>query len=182
MLRAIRECSRVVLFNTVAGYGEGARKIPVSEFTLIRQPGELADFLRPHVRGGSFRVNYLPGLYDEQHFEAVCKLLLATRDVVFAIDEVWTYQKPNYSPPYLRTMMLTGRHYGVTLLWTAQRPALTDMTLRSVSTELYVGRLEEQTDLDALKGRIPQNALAELPRLRDRQFVHRTKPTEWTIV
>lgn len=131
---------------------------------------------------GRFRVLYTPlGGDPEQHFFDVSRLLLAVRDVVFAVDEVWHYQKPNWSPTPLKCMMLTGRHYGITLLWTAQRPAEVHRTLTSVSTELHVGRLTEEVDLRAIRSRIPAEALARIPGLKDRQFVITNERGGWTL-
>lgn len=171
----------MIVFNSVGTYGAGARQTSLPGFVEISQPGTLREFLRRRV-GSQFRVLYTPLSDVEAHFLAVCKLVLAVRDVVFAIDEVWLFQKTAWSPRDLQTMMLMGRHYGVTLLWTAQRPQKTDATLRSVSTELYVGSLPSELDQSAFHGWMPEDALSVASRLAPRRFVHCYQNQTWEIV
>lgn len=164
----------------MASFGTGPRKNPLPGFVEIRQPGDLKAYLAQRV-AGQFRVLYSPWSDAEEHFEAVCKIVLAVRDVVFAVDEIWLFQKTASSPRDLKTMMLAGRHYGVTLVWTAQRPQLTDATLRSVSTELYIGSLPSELDQSAFHGSVNEDALSVAARLPARQFVHRKADHSWCV-
>ncbi len=179
---AIRRCRRAVVFNAVGSFGPGPRQNCLPGFVELSIPRELVRYLRPRLRG-SFRVLYTPHAGDpEEHFYDVARLLLQVRDVVFAVDEIWLFQRgASWSPAPLKYMMLTGRHYGITLLWTAQRAAEVHRTLTSVSTELYIGRLVEDRDLAALRSRVPVEAMAQIPTLPNRAFIHRDETGHWRI-
>lgn len=182
MGRFIQSCRRVILFNTVATYGNGHRQTAMPGFYECRQPGELREFLACALRArGQFRVLYSPWSDADEHFAAVSRLVLAVRDVVFAVDEIWQFQKTAWSPRDLKTMMLQGRHYGVSLIWTAQRPQLTDATLRSVSTELYIGSMPSELDRAAFHGMVEPDALEVAARLPARKFVHRMENLSWRV-
>ena len=170
----------MVIYNSVGTYGAGPRKTPAPGFVEIHQSGILRATLHPdHLRGRGFRILYTPLTDVHEHFDAVCKVVLAARDCVFLIDEVWLFQKTAWSPRDLQTMMLMGRHYGITLVWTAQRPAKTDSTLRSVSTEIYVGSLPSSLDQKCFYDSVPQEALDLAAKLPPRQFVHRKLDLTW---
>jgi hypothetical protein len=175
----------VIFVDTADAAGSGPRQSPLPGFVVMRQPGELVEFLRVH-RHGDFRVCYKPGLNAEAHFWHIARLVWALRDVVFAVDEIWTYlpaaAPPSDLPEPLRSMALRGRVRGICLLWIAQRPQLVASTLRSVTTEYKVFRLGEQLDLKALRGRVPQAALDQVPALPDRVHIARDEGNNWQVV
>lgn len=178
-----KKARRIVVLNSVGSYQPHPepRKNHLPGFPMIATPRDLVRYLRPRQRA-SFRVNYTPmDGAPEDHFEDVCKLIAAVGDCVFVIDEVWMYQRPGWSPPALKSLMFVGRHRGVVLMWTAQRPAEVDKSIISVSTDLYVGRLGDHNDLAALRHRMPATALAQIPTLRDREFLHRDESNNCTI-
>jgi hypothetical protein len=184
MGKAITGTRRCVVFNSVGSFqGHVApRKNKLAGFTFVSNIPSFVRAIRGGNRSGSFRICYTPVEGDEQiEFEAVSKLVWFAENCVFAIDEVWLYQRPTKSPFYLRKMMLTGRHHGITLLWTAQRPALTDATLRSVSDQLYLGGFGSRLDVDAFKGTLADDALEKLPSLPLRTFVHRDEMRQWRL-
>jgi hypothetical protein len=140
MGKAIERTRRCVVFNSVGSFQSYAapRKNKLSGFQFVSNLPQFVKAMRAGIQRGSFRICYTPVEGDEtEEFAGVSKLVWFAENCVFAIDEVWLYQRPTKSPFHLRKMMLTGRHHGITLLWTAQRPALTDATLRSVSDQLY---------------------------------------------
>jgi hypothetical protein len=79
--------------------------------------------------------------------------------------------------------MLQWRHYGISLMWTAQIAQKVDKTLMTVSTELYSGRLMAGNDIEAVvrNGRLPEDAAALLPHLADYEFVHRLENGTWRL-
>lgn len=172
MGKLIRQCSRVIVMDTVNQYGNGPRQNPLPGFVEISQPGRLIDYLRKH-RFGKFQILYKPGYYAEKHFEAVARIILEVRDVVFAVDEMWHFCKPGWMPEPLRFMVRAGRHRGVTLVYTAQFPANVARDLTAASTDLRVFRLIEPRDLESLKGRLVPEYLARVPKLPDRTHLWR---------
>lgn len=179
--RFLKSCRRVIVFNTVGAYGDGPRQNRLPGFVAVSQPGELIDILR--ARGfGSFRVLYTPRTNIEEHFDAVSRLILEVNDVVFAVDEIWNFQRPGWSPDTLKSIMLQGRIDGRTLVWTAQFAQSVDKKLTGVSTELYIGRLTQPGDLRVVSKRLPADALAAVPSLPNRRFLHVGMTSEWNIV
>jgi hypothetical protein len=173
MLMAIQNCLRVVIFNSVGGYGGRAGCNPRG-FVSISDLGTFAKYLGKH-RFGKFRILYTPKSGDvEAEFLAVARLVVEAKNTVFGVEEIWLFQKPNWSPGPLKAMMLTGRHHGISLYWTAQRSAEVHRTLTGVSNQLFVGRLEDAVDVAALRGRLPPEFLAKLPTLPNRTFIHKT--------
>jgi hypothetical protein len=171
----------VIVFNTVGAYGDGLRQNRLPGFVTVSQPGQLKEILR--ARGfDSFRVIYTPRMNVKEHFDYVSRLILEVNDVVFAVDEVWNFQRPGWSPEPLNAIMLQGRIDGRTLVWTAQRAAKVDKTLTGVSTELYIGRLVQSVDLNAIRERVSPDALAAVASLPNRKFLHVRETGEWEIM
>lgn len=186
MGKKIAKCNRCILINSVGNF---CASNPQPRQNVLRGYEYFTDITRfterlRQVRHGSFRlaftpvIGFHPNLDDKKLKEHRRKLvsealMLAwfVKNTVVAIDEVWLYQETTYSPPYLENMMLTGRHHGITLLWTAQRPAKVDATLRGVSSELYLGRMG-RLERQAYDGDVPEEALSRLASLPDRQFMH----------
>lgn len=184
MGKAIERARRCVVFNTVGSFQptKQPRKNKLTNFSWCSNLGMFVKMMRVGMQHGEFRICYTPVEGDEQEeFSQVSKLVWYAENCVFAIDEVWLFQKPTKSPFYLRKMMLTGRHHGITLLWTAQRPALTDATLRSVSDQLYLGGFGSRLDVDAFRGTIADDALDKIPTLPMRTFVHRDELRQWRL-
>lgn len=190
MGQSVRSCNRIVVFNTVHSFGTGPRQNRLPGFMQCSSLSHLVDLLRKH-RAGRFRICYSPLEGDEQvEFWHVCNLVWEVRDCVLAVDEVWHFGNPLKTPRSLarkrprhpfRSMELTGRHHGITVLWTAQAPALADYTLRRVSTQLYLGRLTTPEDREAFRGMIAEEALAKLPSLPNRNWVRRDELMNWNL-
>lgn len=183
--RAVLRCNRVVIFSTVASFGEPTPWHP----TRTRMPGfvevtgvsRLIEVLRMK-RDGRFRIIYTPEGDAETEFEYVSELIWNLGNTVFLIDEIAYFQTSSSSPQFLKRMMITGRHHGITLLWTAQRPQLVDKTLTSTTLELYLGRLGDDLDIGRFRSRLSPEHAAMLTSLPDRQFLHRKPNGETSLV
>jgi hypothetical protein len=183
---------RVVVYNFASGFGPvsnckpNQNKLPGFQFAYS-VPELIAILSR--ARRGAVRVCFSPlrTLGDKKDiFNDVCRLVCdfseAYGATVFAVDEIWNAQTPSWSPDALNEAILQWRHYDLTLLWTAQRPQKTDATLRGMSTELYCGRLTTQLDLDAVKDcGFSSEAMALIPSLPNRKFVHRFDTGVWKV-
>lgn len=167
-------CERCIVVNSVANFAAQPR----DRQNRLRGYEYFTDLIAfterlKQLRHGKFRIVYTPVDVEDRakDFDQISMLAWYVKDCVFAVDEIWLYQRSGWSPKYLSNMMLTGRHHGITLLWTAQRPAKVDATLRSVSSELYLGRMGSRLDRDAYRGDIPDDAIARLASLPDRTFL-----------
>lgn len=188
MLNNLWKCPRVILYNTAADFGYGQRQKPLPGFNFIFSVPTLVNWLSK-ARAENWeevRICFTPirGTVDPTElFADVCRLVADFGDVVFAVDEIWNFQSAGSSPKELRECFLQWRHYGLSLLWTAQVAQAVDKKLMSTSTEIYCGRLMAQNDLDAVErnGRLPQSAIAMVSQLPNYQFVHRNEAGEWRI-
>jgi len=188
MLDKLWPGKRVVLYNTAGDFGYGPRQKPLPGFNFLHDISTLADWLlRSKVeQWPQVRICFTPlrSSFDPTEvFCSACRLVQDFGDCIFAVDEIWNFQSPGQSPFELRESMLQWRHYGLTLMWTAQIAQKVDKTLLTVSTELYSGRLTLQNDIDALRrnGRFPEEALRMLPTLKDWEFVHRFEDGRWKV-
>lgn len=90
----------------------------------------------------------------EKQFETFCGIALAVKNCSLIVEELSLVTKAGYSPPRWREVVTTGRHYGLSVIGTTQRPALVDKTFFSNATMVRVGRLnaagDKKTMADAL--------------------------------
>ena len=182
-------CARFVLiYNTAGDFGGGPRQKPLPGFHFVFDICTLGDWLlkAKAEKWEQVRICFTPLRYGRdpvEVFAAVCRMVADFGDCVFFVDEIWNFQTSSSSPHQLRELMLQWRHYGISLAWTAQIPQKVDKTLLTVSTELYVGRLNLENDLEAVRrnGRIPEDALRIIPTLPDWSFVHRFEDGRYQV-
>jgi hypothetical protein len=177
--------SRIAVFNTCGSYGNGQRKNPLPGFVFVYSIPELVAVLRQAGSRGAVRVCFTPIGEDDmtEVFHDFCRLLMAFRDVVLVIDEIWNFHGPSFLPPIQKQIFLQWRHYGFTIMWAAQQPQLVNSTVRSVSTESYVGNFKDRLDIDAVarcKVKAPE-AVAMLPQLPPFRFIHQFENGDWKI-
>jgi hypothetical protein len=144
--------------------------------------------MRAHAAsGGSFRIVFHPlagapgsGVDPIEEFEAVCQLVWLARDTVFVIDEVWRFCTSGSMPRPLENLAFTGRHRGVTLLWTAQRPARVAKDLVTIATSVHLFRVTRR-DFDAIAYDLgaPEELAQTVITLPDRQRVVRDERMQW---
>lgn len=200
ILEKLWPAQKVIIYDQAADFGHGPRQKPLPGFHHIFDISTLADWVlkakaenwpnvricfTPLARNDKsvilFKGKNVPIKYAR--FRAVCDLVKDFGDCIFFVDEIWNFQTPSSSPEELEEIFCQWRHYGVCLMWTAQIAQNVDKALLSMSTELYVGRLNLQNDLDAVRrnGRIPDDALALIPNLPDWEFVHRFEDGSWKV-
>jgi len=189
MLEKLWSALFVVIYNTAGDFGNGPRQKPLPGFHFIFDISTLAEWMLTARRENwqRMRVCFTPLRSKNdplEVFASVCRLVQDFGDCVLAVDEVWNFQTPSSSPHELRESMLQWRHYGLCLMWTAQIAQAVDKKLLTVSTELYVGRLNLENDLEAVRrnGGLPQQALNEVPNLPDWNFIHRMENGTWKVV
>jgi hypothetical protein len=172
---------RAVAFDGEWQYGRGPQKNPLPGFAVLHQPGELVDFLRARL-SLPFRVLYQPAHYPEEHLDEVCRLVAAAGNCTLAIDEVADYCKPAWMPEPLSALARKGRHDGVSLCWTSQRPADVATRLRSVSRNVSVFRLEEVSDLGWLRRRgMLEEQMRAITTLPPRHFFTQDAEGRWFL-
>lgn len=149
---------------------------------IITSVDQLVTYWRRY-RNGKFRIIYQPGMRNEDaQFEAVMRLCLAVGRMVVFIDEISFYCSANWMPEPLRYMSRAGRHSGISLIYTTQRPQIVAMDLRDNTNVFCVFRLEGEDAIAGLKSRIKREFLDQLPSLPDRAYVERDAKHNYRIV
>lgn len=181
MMEVIAARKRVIAFDSEAQYGNGRRQNPLPGFLTVYQPGELKDALRERL-GADFKLLYQPRFYPQEHLDAVLALATEVEDVTVAIDEAANYCSASWMPERLDYLCRCGRHAGVSLVWTSQRPADVARGLTSPSS-LCIFRLEETRDRRfCLERGIPQPLVDAIATLPKREFMMKNAQGEWVRV
>jgi hypothetical protein len=133
----------------------------------ISQPGELKEYFR-RPRG---RVIYQPNCGDmDEHFRAVCRLVLAAGQCIFAVDEMDMFCGPQWGdkrmPPELYNIANYGRHSQVSMPFTAREPMRVARGLTSSALEMRLFQMNEPDYLKYFLGfiGIDANKLPSLPK------------------
>lgn len=188
MARLLSQCAGGVLFfDTTRNHADALRG-----FKTITQPGELKKYLRlNHSR--RFRVRYAPavGYADEeaallQHLIAVCLIVRALGQMIFAIDEIDQFCGPEHGqkgmPVALYNLAHFGRHYKVSMTVTARDPATLGIRFRSQCETFRIFRVDEDRYVQYFAGRIGKANAARLSSLPPFQFLLWTSGSESTDV
>lgn len=192
MKELLWDSPRVIVYNFASGFG------PVGECRPNQNPlpgfyfaYSIQELIRAMHRGGAgrIRVCFSPvrAQFDKREvFNDVSKLVSdfsrGFGGLIYAVDEVWNGQTSGSSPDHFNECFSQWRHYDLTVMWTAQRPADTDLAMRGLSTEIYAGRTIIEDDIKAVrKCGFPDEALAKLASLPNRQFIHRFETGSWRL-
>lgn len=138
----------------------------------------LVDVLNWVKVGDARLLAYHPNLAREleRQFDVFCGIALMMRGCVLVAEELSMVTKAGYSPARWREVITTGRHLGLSVIGTTQRPALVDKTIFSNATVIRVGRLnaagDKKTMADALD--LP---LDELRALRPLDWIQKDMAT-----
>lgn len=110
-------------------------------------------------------------LFDVQ-FEMFCRIVWNCPGCVAVVEELSRVTSPSYAPQLWQNLSTAGRHQGITLIATAQRPAQIDKDFLGNCTEIRAYRVNYDADARALASvmRAEPELFLELP---DREFLHR---------
>jgi len=106
--------------------------------------------------------------------EALCYLLMRVKNLTLAIDEMGLFAPPGNAfvlGDSLTMIVVSGRHEGITLAATIQRPCMVHKTVLALATRMLVYRVTERNDLDALSNYLPRDFIGALPFLPDHACV-----------
>jgi hypothetical protein len=189
--RAIADISaaaRCIFFDTAANIGAGELKNRLPRFAHsfgLHDLGMLLIEAKANLPQSRFRICYTPGLEKvdrRAEFEAVCELIKRTKNCVFVIDEVWKHCRAGWIPQPLEDLTFTGRHFGVTVLFTAQRPARVANDLLSICSAHHLFRMDA-VDVATIRKyfSIPDDVVERLPSLPDRRYFYRDERLQWSL-
>lgn len=105
-------------------------------------------------------------------FSLFCRAVWNMPGAVVLVEELSRVTTPSYAPPSWRDLSTAGRHQGITLIGTCQRPAQVDKDFFGNATEIRCFRVNYEND-----ARVMANVLREKPeemmQLPDFHFIHR---------
>lgn len=158
---------RLMIWDAMREYGHAGKVIQGKTADLVAELKKNA--------AGRFALVYQPNKESEAvmraQFAIFCRAALAVGKVLLVVEELALVTKAGYSPPGWLEVVTGGRHHGLIVIGTSQRPALLDKTFFSNCTSIRVGKLtsagDKKTLSDALD--VPVDILREL------------KPRQWLI-
>ncbi|MGE0175395.1 MAG: hypothetical protein AB7T49_21610 [Oligoflexales bacterium] len=160
---------RVIIIDVTGEYSDGVECHDFDEFT---------DALQNSLNQENFRIifhSHMDAGPEEKAAIDHCIRLAMLRssapeakfnNLLLVLEEVQNYSSAHTLPHYLRYAYLTGRHHGMAVLATSQRPAEVHKTILSQSHNLFVGYVQEANDVKYLSSRLGAQAdqLYTLPK------------------
>jgi hypothetical protein len=171
MVRLLDSCSGGIIFFDSLSKHEGVLRKAV----IISQPGQLKTYLRRYNRT-RFRILYQPrtGNLDE-HFESVCRIVMAFGWMIFGIDELdklcGNRFAPTSMPPGLYELVNYGRHHRVSMLATARTPIQVPRGFTSESCQMRLFRMHENRYVKYFEEFIGTANADRLPKLEKFRFL-----------
>ena len=105
------------------------------------------------TEGRRFSVVMHPSVNDEiraWQFNLFCRLAYARGDLCMVVEELAFVTRPSWAPDAWRMMTCTGRHGGVHIIGTSQRPAQVDKDFLGNATLIRCGRLGHRADVKVM--------------------------------
>lgn len=131
------------------------------ELALV-ELSDLPEFLRRARPGACCRV----WCDDDNDLMAVWSASTAARrPLCWLVEEVSYWSRPNWLSPGLANAVRYGRHYQISLICVARRPAETARELSAQATRICIFRCVEWIDLRYWSASLPPGAAARLPKL-----------------
>ncbi len=107
-----------------------------------------------------------------KQFDLFCRAVWYTPQCVALIEELSRVTSPGWAPQAWQNLSTAGRHQGLTVIATAQRPAQIDKDFLGNCTEIRAFRVNYENDSKALAAVMRERAevFADLP---DLHYIHR---------
>lgn len=156
---------------------------------VFTQPGELRTYLAARTGNRAIRCIYNPieGGDTEEHFEHVCRMVAAVKNVVFLIDEVDLFCSPNgmmgqrsafwqrpenkTRRPMFAEMLDRGRHLGIALVMLSRFPAQVHRKVTTNCQEMRLFRQDEPNVIAYYSDKLGGQHAARIPQLGDYEYL-----------
>lgn len=109
----------------------------------------------------------------EFEFNEICKILFNFGNIQIVLEEVQEFASTSKIVPWLRRLLLIGRHRGISLLFTSQRPGAINKNILSQCIHIFCGSIIEGNDLRYISSFLNQDAKL-LNSLPIREFIWRS--------
>lgn len=105
-------------------------------------------------------------------FSLFCRAAWCMTGAVVLVEELSRVTSPSYAPPAWRDLSTAGRHQGITLIGTAQRPAQVDKDFMGNATEIRCFRVNYENDARVMAN-VLREPWAQMMELPDFHFIER---------
>lgn len=119
------------------------------EYDQVAHPVSLTEAARA-ARAPRFHIVFQPDMDAQrraEEFALFCRLAYAAGAATLLVEELAFITRPSYAPPAWRMMTCTGRHEGMQVIGTSQRPAQIDKDFLGSATRIHVSRLNDENDV-----------------------------------
>lgn len=121
------------------------------------------------VKAGRFALAFTPDFEPKRRarqFDRFCRLAYALGDLVMVVEELSFVTTASYAPPSWSMVTCTGRHEGLTVVGTSQRPAQVDKNFFGNCTLVHSHRLQDRNDVGVMSSVLdcPPGDLRDLPK------------------
>lgn len=103
--------------------------------------------------GKTFAVVFQPAMDSKRRavqFDQFCRLAYALGNLTLVVEELAFVTQPSWAPDAWKMMTCTGRHQGIHIIGTSQRPAQIDKDFLGNATMIQCGRLQDKNDVRVL--------------------------------
>lgn len=134
---------RLLIWDPMREYQEGREAMRLAD---------LADMIEAGRKGG-FALTFRPAAQDNvraRQFDVFCGLALAAGNLTLVVEELRFVTTPSRAPLRWAEVTMTGRHRGLKVIGTSQRPASIDKDFLGNATLIHTGRLVYPEDVRAV--------------------------------
>ncbi len=145
---------------------------PMREYAAVGQVCERLEDLIAGLRGKHFALVFQPSadpVLRQKQFGLFCRAAMATGNLCLMVEELRFVTTPSRAPLGWAQVCLTGRHAGLTVYASSQRPASIDKDFLGNCTRIRTGRLAYPEDV---------RAVARSTGIQDAEIAA-LKPLEW---
>lgn len=117
---------------------------------IHRTVSGLLDAMTTGGKGGNFRLVFQPAsdeLQRVKQFNLFCAIALAAGNLTLIVEELRFVTRPSSAPLNWARCTMTGRHVGLSVVGTSQRPASIDKDFLGNCTSIHTGRLVYPVDI-----------------------------------
>lgn len=124
------------------------------------------------IKAGKKRLVLVPAGDIKAGFDRFCRIAWELRGWTIIVEELSRVTTPSWAPPAWKNLTTAGRHQGLTIYGTAQRPAQVDKDFFGNCSEVRTYCLGYENDAATMKGAmfIPKEDILALPKFH---YIHR---------
>lgn len=130
------------------------------------------------AKGGGNKVftivfRFSPETRDNQEtFDEICRVCWYCGGVLVIIEEIQIFSTPHFLPHWLSQLLFTGRHQGVGLIFTTQRPGACHKSIISQANHIFCGSIHERNDIQYVASVVGRDEAMKLSQLPPRKFLY----------